>query len=173
MTIPEAKTIYQHYNCSSFRLCTQDYHMYMEYHRLEIARWQEEQWKDEKIQEMYVELSETGRVETFLKLYEIAEAFHDLEKLAVLYRSLLVIDMPIEPQNSVELVETILGKRKRNVRSGLIYWAYDLQYVKLTGTLFLYVQNCLERIHTWDVYMIRRIQRARHLHKVMREELGY
>ncbi|MCM1259071.1 MAG: hypothetical protein NC307_14645 [Roseburia sp.] len=147
--------------------------MYMEYHRLEVAKWQEEQWKNEKIKDMYVELTETGRVETFLELYEIAEAFHDMEKLTVLYRSLLIIAMPIKPKSMVELAETILGKRNRNVRSGMIYWAYDLQYVKLTGTLFLYVEDCLEGIHTWDIYMIRRIQRAKNLHRMMREELGY
>lgn len=173
MTIPEAKDIYQYYNCSPFRICTQNYHMYMEYHRLEVAKWQEEQWKNEKIQEMYVELTETGQVEIFLELYEIAEAFHDKEKLAVTYRSLGVVALPMKPKNMVELVETILGKRNRNVRSGMIYWAYDLQYVKVTGILFLYVQDCLEGIHTWDIYITRRIQKAKHLHKVMREELGY
>ena len=70
MTIPEAKDIYQYYNCSPFQICTQNYHMYMEYHRLEVAKWQEDQWKNEKIQEMYVELTETGQVEIFLELYE-------------------------------------------------------------------------------------------------------
>ena len=85
MTIPEAKIIYQKYNCSTFRICTQNYPVYMEYHRLEIAKWQEEQWKNEKIQEMYGELIQSGKVETFLELYEIAAEFHNTEKLSVLY----------------------------------------------------------------------------------------
>ena len=147
--------------------------MYMEYHRLEIARWQEEEWKNEKIQEMYAELVQTGKVETFLELYEIAAGFHDMEKLSVLYRSLVKLAVPQKPQRKVDLAETILVKKKRNVRSGMIYWAYDLRCRKLTGALFLYVQNCLGEIRTWDVYILRRIQRAKHLYMSMKQELGY
>ncbi len=173
MTIPEAKIIYQKYNCSTFRICTQNYPVYMEYHRLEIAKWQEEQWKNEKIQEMYGELIQSGKVETFLELYEIAAEFHNTEKLSVLYRSLKQLAVPQKPQKKVDLAETILGKRNRRVRSGMIYWAYDLHCRKLTGALFLYVQNCLGEIRTWDVYIARRIQRAKHLYITMKQELGY
>lgn len=173
MTIPEAKKIYQKYNCSTFRICTQDFSLYMEYHRMEIARWQEREWKNEKIQEMYGELIQNGKVETFLELYEMAAEFHDTEKLSVLYRSLEKIAVSQKPHRKVDLAETILGKRDKSVRSGMIYWAYDLRCRKLAGTLFLYVQNCLGEIRTWDVYINRRIQKAKHLYITMKQELGY
>lgn len=173
MTIPEAKIIYKKYNCSAFRISTQDFSMYMEYHRLEIAKWQEQEWKNEKIREIYAELLQNGKVETFLELYEIAAGFHDIEKLSVLYKSLKKIAVSQKPHRKVDLAETILGEKNRNVRSGMIYWAYDLRCRKLTGALFLYVQNCLGGIHTWDMYILRRIQRAKHLYKTMKQELGY
>jgi len=143
----------------------------MEYHRLEVAKWQEEMWKNEKIIELYLEIQATGRVDIFLALYEVAAEFRNREKLKMLCKSLHSIIVPGRPQNMIELAETILGKRDRRVRSGMIYWAFDLHNLKLMVSLLFYVQNCLEKIKTWDIYMIRRIQRAKHLQKVIEVEL--
>lgn len=171
MTIQEAKKIYQYYNCSPFRICTQNFHVYMEYHRLEVAKWQEEQWKNEKIQEMYMEIKNTGKVETFLELYEIASEFHNAKKLKILCDSLAIITIPSNPGDTIELAETLLGKKNRKVRSGMVYWAYDLNHMKLAKALLSYVKNCLETVRTWDIYLLRRVRRAKHLHKIIENEL--
>lgn len=171
MTIPEAKVLFQSYNCSYFRMCIENFCGYMEYRRLEIALWQEEEWKEERIREMYGEILKTGKTETFQEMYEIAADFHNREKLILLCNSLHGIPMPEKIQNRIELAETILGRKNRNVRSGMIYWAFDLHNLRLTVLLLFYVQSCLEEIKSRDIYMIRRVQRAKRLYRVIEGEI--
>lgn len=127
MTTQEAREIYLNSDCSYFIMCTKYYSSYIQYRRLELTKEQENIWRNEKMQMLCAEIQKTGDSHIFERLYEIASEFRDYERLRILLDALKYIKMPLEPVKSIRLASIILGRKSPKVRSGLIYWAFDIR----------------------------------------------
>lgn len=171
MTTSEAREIYLEADCSYFQMCNSDYSRYKEYRRFGTPKEQEEIWRNEKIEMLYKELQVNGDYQIFNKMYDIAEAFRDYQKLQLMYDALFFLKNPMNPQQRVSVAETILGRRACRVRSGLVYWAYDIDQ-KGVAILFLKgASHYLDISYVGNVELHKRITRARRLCKKINGEL--
>lgn len=165
MTTREAKEIYLNSDCSYFLMCTNNYSGYIEYKRLGVQKSQEDTWKNEKIQMLLTEIQRTGDYHLFQRLYEIAVEFRNYEKLHVMMQALECIKKPMAPSQRAEIAETILGRKFMRVRSGLIYWAYDIGQRGIAILLMDRVIQYLSIPKVTDIELERRIQKGKRLCK--------
>lgn len=171
MTELEAKEIYLNSDCSYFVMCTNHYSSYIQYRRLELPRAQEEIWKNERIQMLYLEICKTGNFRLFNRMYEIAVDFHDYNNLVILIDAFRHIRQPMRSQDCISVAETIIGKRNTKARSGLVYWAYDNGQ---KGLAIYLMDQALELIYQpgeKGIEMERRIRKARRTCKRIITEL--
>lgn len=84
MTIDEAKDIYKKNNCSLFVMAREDLKNYNSYKSLNIEKNLETRWKEEAIDELTNLLKENGDYRIFNQLYDLAESFHDGERLKLM-----------------------------------------------------------------------------------------
>ena len=125
MTIEEAKKVYKKYNCSLFAMAREDKKSYDLYKELNIKKNIEMKWKGEVIEELVFLLKETGESRIFNQLYDLTECFHDKEKLKVMIDS--IEDIKVDSAEcSLCIAETIIGRKMLTIRSGMIFWAYDV-----------------------------------------------
>lgn len=165
MNEQEAKELYFHSDCSYFIMCTKYYSGYIQYRQYGVPKEQEELWKNEKLLMLSEEIRKTGDWHIFDRMCGIAEGFRDYEKLRLLLDAYACIKWPLEPADSIYVAETILGRREVRVRSGLIFWAYDLNQRAIAIVL---MDQALELIYfpnLTDVDLEKRILRARRLCK--------
>lgn len=125
MTIKEAKDIYKRNNCSLFVMAREDLDNYKLYKSLNIEKNLEMKWKGEVIEELVDLLRETGEYIIFNRLYDLAEGFHDRERLKLMIESIENIRIE-DAESSLCVAETIIGRKMLSVRSGMIFWAYDI-----------------------------------------------
>ena len=171
MTEQEAKEIYLKSDCSYFIMCTNYYSSYVEYRRMALPKEQERVWKLERIQTLYLEMRKTGNYRLFDRIYEIAIEFRDYKHLIILYESLQCITEPLTPNASLDVAETILGKKHIKFRSGVIYWAYDNGQ---KGLALLFMDQALELIYhpeETDAKIQSRIRQLRRLCKRIIKDL--
>ena len=134
MTLDEAKIIYKKNNCSLFVMAREDLQNYIAYKNLNIEKKLEMRWKGEMIEELANRLKENGDYRIFNQLYDLTESFHDSQMLKLMIES--IKDIKIEDENiSLSIAETIMGRKMISVRSGMIFWAYDLGAKKETFKL--------------------------------------
>lgn len=172
MNTDEAREIYLKSDCSYFQMCNHNYSKYLEYRRLGTTKEEEEKWKNEKIHLLYQELRMKQDSRLFGKLYDITVEFRDCEKLQLMYEALNFLKYPMEPHHSVCVAEIILGKKAWRVRSGLIYWAYDIGQMEM-AVLFVYeTMYYLNISHVTNVELNKRIKKMRRLCKRIVNELA-
>lgn len=173
MTLSEARRIYLKSDCSHFTMCNNDYEGYLAYKRLEVSKEQENKWKNEKIRILYRELQKTGDYMLFNRLYEIAVEFRDYDKLRLLLNALDLIKQPMSNLERISVAETILGRKLTRVRSGMMYWAYDIGQRGITLLLYDYVEQYLDISTETDAELQKRIKRGMRLCKSIMKELGF
>lgn len=165
MTLKEARDLYLKSDCSYFKMCTDNYSGYIEYRQLDLPKEVELVWKNEKIQMLDLEMRRFHNPKTFLRLCEVTIEFRDYEKLLLVLDSLGRIKSPLLPEQSVSVAEAILGKRHLKVRSGLVYWAYDIGQ---KGIAILLMDQALEHLffpNVTDIGLEKRIRSGQRLCK--------
>lgn len=125
MTIDEAKDVYKKNSCSLFVMAREDLVNYNLYKCLNIEKKLEMRWKGEVIEELIDLLKEKGDYKIFNQLYDLAESFHDSEKLKLMIESIKYIRIK-DTKTSLCIAETIMGRKLVSARSGMIFWAYDI-----------------------------------------------
>ncbi len=162
MTTKEAREIYLKSDCSYFVMCTNFYASYIEYKKLGLPTDLENTWKNEKILKLPLK---NVCIYMFQKISEIAEEFHDYEKLRIVLEALRSIREPLEPRQSISVAETILGRRNPKVRGGLIYWAFDIGQKGIAILLMAQVLEYLFLPNVSDVEMLKKIRKGQRLCK--------
>ena len=165
MTTKEAREIYLKSDCSYFVMCTNYYASYIEYKKLGLPTDLENSWKNERILKLGVDIRRSGDYRLFHKICEIAQEFHDYEKLRLVLDALRCVKEPLDPKQRISIAETILGHRHPKVRGGLIYWAYDIGQ---KGIAILLMDQALEYLflpNVIDVEQIKRIRKGQRLCK--------
>lgn len=173
MTTKEAREFYMKSDCSYFIMCNRDYEKYMEYRRLDLTKEQELIWKNEKIQILYREVRNTGQYELYERLYNIAVEFHNFEKLYIMFNALPFLKQTLNSRGCIAVAELILGKKMKEARSGLIYWAYDC---KQRGMALLFIDeviHLLEFSEELEESLNKRARKARRLCVKIIDELNF
>ena len=125
MTLEEAKKVYKKNNCSLFVMAREDMDNYTLYKKLNIDRVLEQKWELEVIEDFVKQLEESGDSRIFNRLYDLSVGFHDKERLFLMIK--LIDKVRVEDvTTSLCIAETIMGRKLLSVRSGMIFWAYDL-----------------------------------------------
>lgn len=171
MTTSEAKELYLASDCSYFVMCTYHYNEYMQYRQLGLPKEQEDLWKNEKLRALQLEIQKTGDYCIFEKLYNIAVEFRDYKNLRMLLDTYQRIKQPLTDLERICIAEVILGKRASKVRSGMIYWAYDVGQKGIAILLMDQALRFLELPYGTDVELDKRIQKGKRLCKKLNLEL--
>ena len=172
MTTKEAREIYLKSDCSYFVMCTNYYSSYIEYKKLGLPADLEKTWKNEKMLKLSVDIRRSGDCRLFFKICEIAEEFHDYEKLRMVLEALRSIREPTDPKLRIDVAESILGRRNPKVRGGLIYWAYDIGQ---RGIAILLMDQVLEYLYLPNVSeaeLVKKIRKGQRLCKKIIADLG-
>ncbi len=148
MTTKEARDIYMKSDCSYFVMCTNYYTSYIEYKKLGLPSELENFWKDEKIQA------------------------RDYEKLRILLDALRRISEPLTYKQRLSIAETILGRKYPKVRSGMIFWAYDIGQKGIAILLMDLALECLYMPGMSEADCEKKVQKAQKLCKRIIAELG-
>lgn len=172
MTTKEARDIYMKSDCSYFVMCTNYYTSYIEYKKLGLPSELENFWKDEKIQALAVEIRLNGDYRLFNKMYDIAVEFRDYEKLRILLDALRRISEPLTYKQCLSIAETILGRKYPKVRSGMIFWAYDIGQKGIAILLMDLALECLYMPGMSEADCEKKVQKAQKLCKRIIAELG-
>lgn len=126
MTLEEAKKTYKNNNCSLFVMAREDKDNYTLYKQLNVGRALEEEWQIEVIEDLIRCLDESGDARIFNQIYDLCVNFHDTERLQLMMK--LIDKIRIKDANTALCVaETIMGRKMLSIRSGMIFWAYDLE----------------------------------------------
>lgn len=125
MTIEEARNVYQKNNCSLFVMAREDFDNYILYRELNIDKKSEQQWREEIINNLILKLKETGNDCIFEQLYDLMEGFHGKKNLEFLMEALDYVKI-YDDKLSLCIAECIMGRKILSVRSGMIFWAYDI-----------------------------------------------
>lgn len=125
MRIEEARNIYKKNNCSLFVMAREDVDNYTAYKELNIDKKIERQWTVEVIEDLVNSLKETGDSKIFNQLYDLSVSLHDRERLMLMIKSMNAVKIK-NAETSLCIAETIIGRKILSVRSGMVFWAYDL-----------------------------------------------
>lgn len=125
MTIEEAKKIYIKNGCSLFTMAREDADNYILYKKLNIDSTIENKWKKETMEALANCLKEKGDYTIYNRLYDLAIAFHDKERLELMIKSIDKVSVN-NAKASLCIAETIMGRKNLSARSGMIFWAYDI-----------------------------------------------
>ena len=142
MTLEEAKIVYKKNNCSLFVMAREDMDNYAIYKKLNINSALERKWELELIEELVKVLEENGDSRIFNRIYDLAVSFHDKERLSLMIN--LIDKVRVEDATtSLCIAETIMGRKLISIRSGMIFWAYDLG---LKGETIMLIRKVLSLI---------------------------
>ena len=172
MTTKEAREIYLDSDCSYFTMCTNHYAGYIQYRQLELPKEQEKIWRDEKIQMLCMEMRKTGDYRIFVRLCEITSKFHDYENLCVVLDALRRIKYPLASVERICVAKSLLGRKELKVRSGSIFWAFDIGQKAIAIILMDYVLELLHRPDEDDLIIEKKIRKERQLCKKIIAELN-
>lgn len=161
MTLDEAKELYMKYNCSLYQMFREEQDKYILYKELNITEEIEQYWKNEYIQHIYLLIKRTGDGMYFNQLYELASSFCDKERLSVLISALEYIDYSDDGM-ALCVAETIIGRKKVSVRSGMIFWAWKIGEFDMVLELIEKVQIII----TYEMSPKQQGRKARIIRKV-------
>lgn len=158
MTLKDAKQFYIQSGCSTFVMAREDLPKYNEYKKLYIPNIIQKKWQNEAIRNICLDIKNSKNVMAFNKLYDLSEKFRDKEKLDNLLGALKDIEVEMTYIQKVIVAETIIGRGDLITRSGMIYWAYDINRKDLALTLAQKVFEYLD-LNTEDDKLSERIMR--------------
>lgn len=144
LTLEEAKAIYLKYDCSTYGMAMEEIDAYNEFRKLNISKTMREEWRQELFDALIDQLKSNGSEYLFYRIYKLAENGNrqNKERLLALKDALAFIKYEDLVVNAC-VSEGIMGRKALSVRSGMIFWAYDLGEYEMAKELVLYTMNLL------------------------------
>jgi len=179
-TIEQARAYFMEMECSPFHMGREYPERYAEYMQLNIPQQTETQWRKERFQEIYTELTETADNDSLRRshdrLYDLYKMLKSDEELMKMLDATKHIRNRVPENDRVMIAETINGRETRQARGGLIYIAYDSGNVSAArefAELSLYFSSYKDdnKWKFWDKKK-ERYQRSTRLCKDIMQELG-
>jgi hypothetical protein len=126
----EAKQIFLSYNCSKYTMWRENPKQYELYDKLKIGIEVENKWREEQLENYFQEIT-TKSANTklwiqFNEMYELVAEIRNEKSIMIMDDVLNVIYEKLNAKDKVIIAETIIGRKARECRSGLIYISYDL-----------------------------------------------
>ena len=125
MTLEEAKTLYQKYNCSEFAMGREDWNNYNQFKALKIDGDILNQWKLERLHAYLEDLEILGDLDTFACIQDIFENTKSIESLKLVKKAIDLVDYS-DDLSKVFVADSILGRKSVSARDGFIFAAHDL-----------------------------------------------
>lgn len=142
MTIKEAQELYFKYDCSLFAMAREDKITYENYKALNISEKIENDWRQYLFSILYSEIKKIGDATLFTRMYHLLENMHNKENLYIMKDSLRYIKYN-DLKTKAYVSETVIGRKDIEVRSGMIFWAYDIGEKEIAKELLVFVANLL------------------------------
>lgn len=130
------------YDCSLFAMAREDQYAYEDYKALNISNKIEEDWRQELIKDLLIEIKKNGDASIFTRMYYLTENMHNKEKLVIMMGALEHIKYS-DLKTKAYVSETLIGRKDIAVRSGMIFWAYDIGEKEMARQLLMFVNNLL------------------------------
>ena len=122
---------------------------YEDYKTLNLSKEIEDKWRKELFIILYEQLKETRESALFNGMYHLAENFHNKESLIIMKEALNYIRYD-SIENKLCISETVIGRKEITVRSGMIFWAFDLNEIELSEELLKHGKENLVKIEELD-----------------------
>lgn len=142
MTMEEAKNLYIKYDCSLFGMAREEKDSYEAFQALNISKVVLDNWRQELFDTLWIELRKTGEISIFTKMAYLSENVHNLERLNIMRSALEYIEYK-DLKTKAYVSETLLGRKDIPVRSGMVFWAYDIGEQEVAKELLKYVMELL------------------------------
>ncbi len=173
-TIEQARDFFREMGCSHFHMAREYPERYQEYQHLQISEQLETEWRKERFQEYFADI--TGLTNTPSTLWQIYSSMYDLyenlkteEELSQLLEVTYRIQDKVPPDQRVIVAETINGRTSQPGRSGLIYLSYDMgnvttarEFLELSLRFSEYQDNDMDETALAQLYSAIPLQFLRH-----------
>ena len=134
-TIEQAKEFFRAFGCSHFHMYREYPVRMYEYEQLGISKQTEREWRQERFDERYADILLNTDAHSLWSVHsQMYDLFEGLSTESSLRKMLQVtqdIRDRVPPVDRVIVAETINGRGIRQIRSGLIYVAYDLGHIPI------------------------------------------
>lgn len=175
LDISEAKELFLSSNCSKFEMWKEFPHKYQLYLNLKIDIELENKWREERLSEYFEEVKNLDENEKswviFVKMYELVEMIKNNDSLLIMENIINIICNNLNEKEKIIIAETIIGRRAREYRSGLIYISHDLGNDIETGLFANYSLNLLQDV-TNDADLEERANNAKAICNNIMKELS-
>lgn len=147
MTLNEAKTLYQKYNCSLFSIFREceprDYEYISSLPPKTLYKWSKE-----KLMELYGQLKEEGSWEKLYKIVVVFKSAKNRKNLLIVLDALHLVNYS-EPNINAIVAGIVTGETIFPFKDGLIYIAYDMGEKKIANELLQFAYK-LVSVQTSD-----------------------
>lgn len=130
MSLEGAKKLFLLSNCSKFVMAREYFLEYQIYLSLGIEKETENIWRQEQLIKYFESIKSKSEDQNlwliYSKMYELVEAIKDQNSLLIMVNALKQINDELDQKEKIIIAETIIGRKDRSCRSGLIYMAYDI-----------------------------------------------
>lgn len=157
MTFVEAKKVFFKYDGSLFAMAREEKDNYEKYKLLNIPLETVDKWRQELFINLWEQLKENGSYVLFNRMYNIVENKHNKDNLLILKDALYKVNYLNQKVNA-SISETVLGRKDLSERSGMIFWAYDLDEQEIAKELLQFVWG-LVTVQTSDEKIKSRMER--------------
>lgn len=139
MTKQKIEEFYKKNNCSTVNMANDNLPMYSEFLKLKIDPQLLKLWQKEHLDQLLKNIKETGEILFFYSLTDLVENHLSVEYIDAFISSLDYIDLNIKEEflgnhkltynpelRSCCITEQIMGSKDISLRSGLLFYSYDI-----------------------------------------------
>lgn len=164
ISLEKAKEWFFTYNCSRFVMGREDHQKYQLYASLNIDKALENEWREEQLTLLYKNIEKHNNKQktciTFNQMYDLFENINNDKSLTIMIMVLERGVDTLEEKDKIVIAETIIGRKVRRCRSGLIFMAYDLGAVDKASLFAQYALELLEGVFE-DIKLKKRAESAK------------
>lgn len=129
--LEDAKAYFQAMGCSHFHMSREYPEMYDEYRSMSIDKSMEREWTRESLAALYDQIIDLNSDKTDLwwmhsRMADLTQILQTTEAIEILHSTTLHIIDRLQPQSSLLVAETIIGRQQIGRRGGMIFLAYNL-----------------------------------------------
>ena len=126
---------------------------------LNISKEIENDWRQDLFNILSIKVKKIGDAALFTRIYYLLETMRNKEKLYIV-KDLLKYIRYNDLKTKVYISETVIGRKDIAVRSGMIFWAYDVGEKETAKELLVFVTDLLN-CEVADEKLNTRIKRDR------------
>ena len=167
----KVKKVFFKYDGSLFAMAREEQEVYENFKMLNVSEETVEKWRQEIVLNLWEQLKISGSSDLFNRMYDILDNKHNRENLLILKEALYKVNY-INPEVNACISETVIGRKVLSVRSGMIFWAYDLGEQEIAKELLHFVWG-LVSLQTSDERIKGRLERIKENCYLISSQINY